>query len=145
METWFSLTKPMERDEGEATGVNSRIEADPHRAPPEKEAEAANKAGRRRQRRPAAKGIGVTPTNPGGSPATVRNPKPTEARIRTPAPIMERRPAPRIIRVPVPAAVTPEPPAAITVWPPVGVDHRNGRLPAQTVAIDVNPIAIRRQ
>jgi len=101
--------------------------------------------GPRRQRRPPAIAAAVSPGHPGRSPNRVRRPAPAQAMVLKPPAIVERRPAPRITREPVPPAIGINPAATITVWTPRRVCDYHRRLPARTVAGNVNPRPIRDQ
>src|SRR5262245_35988797 len=66
-------------------------------APVEGESNSGSIARARRQWRPAAIGIGISPTHPGGSPDGIRRPTPPKTTMTKPATIVERRPAPGIV------------------------------------------------
>src|SRR5438876_3343459 len=130
-------------DKSIEAGAQPKIDAKPDVDAVAIEAAPGNKNRCWRQRRPAAVSRGLPPTYPRRPPTSVWNPKPSYARIRTPAAIMKRRPTPGVIRVPIPAAVAPEPMATVAVRPPGCIYHRNRRLPAPAIAIDVDPASVR--
>src|SRR6266850_3468767 len=93
------------RNKGEATRSDWEIEIESDRVTPVSETKARPETSRRRQGRPAAIVIRISPGYPGRRPNTVRLPAPTQMSMTEPTAIVERRPAPRIIRQPVPAAI----------------------------------------
>src|SRR5436190_1485836 len=96
----------------------------------------------RRQWRPTAMAVGVSPRDPGRAPNLVWRPAPAQVAVAKPAAVMERCPAPGIIRTPIPPTVCPDPAATIVVRCPARVDHHGGRLPACTITGHIDPIAI---
>ena len=99
----------------------------------------------RRQRRPAAIIIRVTPRHPRRRPDRVRPPAPAAARIVKPASVVKCRSAPRIIRKPIPARIGVDPMTVVAIWLPARIINHDRRLPAKPVAIHVHPVAVRRE
>src|SRR5438105_1303038 len=96
----------------------------------------------RRQRRPTAVIVVVSPAYPGWSPNRVWLPAPAEITMMKPAAIVERRPAPRVVGCPVPACVHVGPMAGVKVRLPIRIAGGNGREPAFAIAINLRPPAI---
>ncbi len=99
----------------------------------------------RRQWRPAAVIVRISPRHPRRAPNGVRRPAPAPARMLKPAPVVERRPTPRIIRKPIPAAVGINPMSVIAIRLPAGVVNHHAGPPAPAIAVHVHPTAIRRK
>src|SRR5258707_12375201 len=65
--------------------------------------------------------------------------------MQEPSPIMERSPTPRVIGKPVPTAIGAKPPSAVKIRAPFGISDLDRRLPAASIATDIDPRAIGRQ
>ena len=98
----------------------AKIKSNAHAIAAINEAHAGPVNRKRRQWRPAAVIIRVTPCHPGRRPDSVRPPAPAQARIMKPASVVERD-APRIIRGPIPAAIAVNPMPAVAIRLPAGV------------------------
>ena len=126
-------------------GAEAEFKTDAHMAAVVAEAHAADIAGFRRQRGPAAVVPLGTPTHPRRSPSQTRCPEPAGASMMIPAAVVKRGPAPRVVRVPIPAVVRPVPTPAVAIGSPRRGRHRHGGLPAPAVGGEINPTAIRRE
>ncbi len=130
-------------DEGEKRRRQAEVKVDPHFDMVEVESLTDHEVRGGRQRGPATIRVGVTPTDPGGSPDAIRKPDPAAGRVQLPPAIVKRGPTPGIVRVPIPPAIAVDPASAMAIRTPGTVDDHDLRLPAPTQPSQFNPGPIR--
>jgi hypothetical protein len=97
----------------------------------------------RRKRRPPAHAAAIAPDHPCRSPNPPRNPAPSFARQNRPASVMIAAPSERLVAHPIPAVIRGVDPIPRRVRAPIRPSA--GRLPAWSIAGNLNPLTIRGQ